>query len=790
MAEMETQTYQRLTRPKQETQNVTCSKFTKADVLMSVVAFLLARTAILGGVSPFGAAFFAASYRRERVGLVPLCVTALCVAAGMLSIGLGAMTLKYMPAMLMFFTYRMSLGMNRTSATLQSCAAMGACMLLSGMLFITIMSAPLIEMVAVILESLVCAFMTALFSVITPLADNLSLPGGLRSLRDGLSTEQKICLICTAAIIMAGLHGILQFGSISIVGVLCVYAILLAAYTRGAGVAAALGVAAGLVCGAAGYNVLQAVGVFAFCGFVSGCMRTAGKFCVCAGFIAAGLIMVLFADNSGIGIYSLCAGTAAFLLTPKRIYRHISGSAIGEYRGKQAYVRRVQALLFSRLDGVAESFANLSNTLDSLSLRRGRSYDTDITGLFDDAAERVCNTCGVRVHCWGKGKANTYKALQKLPEKLEKKGYIDVLDVPEYFRKRCVRIESLTDAINRLYDVHHINMVWSAEVEQTRSLLSQQYMGFAGVLDAVKNEVSADVSFESRHEPRITAALKRLHIYPERVSVFETLSGRIEAEILLKSERDAECEGEVVLAVSEVLGQPMRVVDSPSKSGRRKICLEQQLNFSISSGVATLTKKGQLQSGDRYMTMNMPDNRYVMAISDGMGSGGEAALESGIAISLIDQLLRAGFDRAATAKLINSALVIKAGTESFATIDMALINLMNGTAEFVKIGSAASYIKRGASVEKILCTTLPAGIFASVDMEMYTRRLYDEDIVVMMSDGVADAADGEDWVCEYLEGVNSDDPEEIAELLIKEAVISRRGMVDDDMTVVAARVWA
>ena len=805
MTKTETQTYQRLTRQKQQPQKKSTHTYTKSDAITGILAFLLARSTILGGISPFGVAFFAASYKRERAW-IPL----ICAVLGTLSIGLGAATLKYVLAMLLFAAYKTVIGKNQPCGTVQDCVAAGGCLCITATISLIISSSPPPDMIIAIFESLICAFMAALFKEVVPLVER-------RSFKGGLCTEQIIAITCVAGVIMAGMQGILRVGSLSVNVVLCVCAILIAAYKSGAGNAAALGVAAGLICGAvatgpagaiaaARTGVLQAMGMLAFCGFVAGCMRPMGKFCVGAGFAAAGLIMTFFGGALGAGgIFSLYMGVAIFLIMPKRTYKSIGSDIGGGCGGKSAHAKRVQELLFLRLDTVSESFASLSATLDNLSARRGKSYDSDIMRLFSDAAERVCRSCSVCIHCWDKDIEGTQTALMRLPDKLEKKGYIDVLDVPEQFRKRCVRIDLLVDAINRLYDVHHINVMWSAEVDQARDLLSRQYMGFASVLDNVKNEVSSDVSFESKSEARVEAALIRLNIYPARVSVFETLTGRIEVEIEAANAQDerriAEKENDIALAVSEALGQPMRVVGRPcggdfsssgdsGYGGKRKICLEQQFNFSITRGVATLTKKGQLQSGDRYMTMNMPDNRYVMAISDGMGSGSDAAAESGIAISIIDRLLRAGFDSTATANLVNSALVIKAGAESFATIDMALINLMSGTVEFVKIGSAASYIKRGGKVEKILCTTLPAGIFAAVDMEMYTRRLCAEDVVVMMSDGVADAAGGDDWVCEYLSELDSTDPEEIAELLVKEAVISKRGKVDDDMTVVAARICA
>ena len=58
-----------------------------------------------------------------------------------------------------------------------------------------------------------------------------------------------------------------------------------------------------------------------------------------------------------------------------------------------------------------------------------------------------------------------------------------------------------------------------------------------------------------------------------------------------------------------------------------------------------------------------------------------------------------------------------------------------------------------------------------------------------MSDGVANAKKNANWVCEMLMGIpEEEEPETIAEIVLKEAVIHKRGAVNDDMTVIAAKI--
>ena len=79
-----------------------------------------------------------------------------------------------------------------------------------------------------------------------------------------------------------------------------------------------------------------------------------------------------------------------------------------------------------------------------------------------------------------------------------------------------------------------------------------------------------------------------------------------------------------------------------------------------------------------------------------------------------------------------------------AAVDMALIDQYSGTCQFLKLGAACTYIKRGNWVECIKSTSLPMGVFQEVDMETITKKLYDGDFVIMVSDGIVDALDEPD----------------------------------------------
>jgi len=144
--------------------------------------------------------------------------------------------------------------------------------------------------------------------------------------------------------------------------------------------------------------------------------------------------------------------------------------------------------------------------------------------------------------------------------------------------------------------------------------------------------------------------------------------------------------------------------------------------FSITTGMARSSKYENQVSGDSYSFMNTGSGKYILALSDGMGTGQAASSQSKVAISLLEQFMETGFDQDTAIKLINSILVLKSDDDSFATIDLSAIDLYDGKIEFVKIGAAPTFIKRQNKVEVVKTVSLPAGILSDIDTELVSKN--------------------------------------------------------------------
>ncbi len=180
-----------------------------------------------------------------------------------------------------------------------------------------------------------------------------------------------------------------------------------------------------------------------------------------------------------------------------------------------------------------------------------------------------------------------------------------------------------------------------------------------------------------------------------------------------------------------------------------------------------------------------------------MGVGSKAADESRAVISLLENFLEAGFDLDITISSINSTLLLRSQDEIFATVDLCLLDLISGNADFVKIGAVSTFIKRRDCVEVIKASSLPIGILDNVQPEAAALKLRDEDMVIMITDGVLDntnkGKEAEEWLVNVINSMDTRNPQEMAdyimESVLKLETVDKDKPFGDDMTIMVTRVW-
>ena len=172
--------------------------------------------------------------------------------------------------------------------------------------------------------------------------------------------------------------------------------------------------------------------------------------------------------------------------------------------------------------------------------------------------------------------------------------------------------------------------------------------------------------------------------------------------------------------------------------------------------------------------------------------GEQANKSSKTVINMLEKMLTTGFDKDVSIGLINSAINLNSNEETYATIDISVIDLINGNIEFIKNGACPTFIKTNKKVETVKAVSFPAGMLEKIDLVVYDKDLKENDIIIMCTDGILEAnseyENKELWLKNLIEQIETDDIQKITNIIMQEAIDCNLGIAKDDMTVIVAKI--
>ena len=362
-------------------------------------------------------------------------------------------------------------------------------------------------------------------------------------------------------------------------------------------------------------------------------------------------------------------------------------------------------------------------------------------------------------------------------------------------------LSRIIKSINYAYRISNSNFIWKKKVDESKKNVSTQLEGVSEAISNLAEEISPrQVEKFVAEKEKIKIFLKQKEIDIKDISIKQEETGRYSVTLytgVCENVDGTQCNiKKIAQILSKVLNSDM--VLQKQECGLRlnkENCMYTYISkdkYGLQVGIAKSTKKGSPVSGDTSIQTKLDDGKYLLALSDGMGSGPEARKSSKIAIKMLERLLTSGFEKDTSIKLINSTLSANTEEDMYATLDIQILDLYSGNIEFIKNGACPTYIKRDNEVQILKSESLPTGILEDIDLEVYDKDLEDGDIIVMCSDGILDSnteyLNKELWVKYLLEDIQTDDVQKIADIIVNEARDNDYGSEKDDMTVIVAKV--
>lgn len=614
--------------------------------------------------------------------------------------------------------------------------------------------------------------------------------------------EEWIGLLILAGSLMTGMSGWSVYG-LEVTDVLTRFVTLLAAFVGGAALGAATGVVAGMIATLSDLSATANIGLLALGGLLAGIIREGGKAASVAGLCLGVSAMTLFISEAAQvwpAIWTTLAAATFFFLTPRKwidtLSSYVPGTVHYAYSQRE-YAKKVRDLTAERVARFSEVFRQLSGSFRQMTEAGERSREQrDFDHFVSRVQAKACATCHKQHKCWESQFLQSYRLMTDMMSTVADRPDMEKTDIPVHWSRHCVKAPQVLEILKREYELYQHDLRWRQQLQDSRYLVADQLSGVSRVMDDLVREIRRETRLMEQQEEQIREAIDRLGLAVQHIDIISLEEGHIEIELVhaFRTGYD-ECRKMIAPLLSEILGETISVreehVGKPASHLTTVVFASAKL-YTVETGVAGIAKDGDLLSGDSFAITELGNGKFAVALSDGMGNGVRARMESSSALSMLEQLLQSGIDERLAVKSVNSVLLLRSPEEMFATVDLALIDLYSAHATLLKIGSTPSFIKRGREIIPIVANNLPIGILQEIEVDLLRVQLLPGDTLIMMTDGVLEAPEyavnKEMWMKRVLQEIESEDPQEVAEQLLNTAIKETFGKIRDDMTVVVSRV--
>ena len=597
--------------------------------------------------------------------------------------------------------------------------------------------------------------------------------------------------------------------------ILSIFIVLVLGWKHGVLIGTTAGVTIGVTLGIIANSEPVVVAAFAISGMIAGVLNKFGKIGVICGFVLGNIVLSYVASGLVFNVILfkeiLIAGIA-LLAVPKSVNLNIESML-----GDKKLLPLIRNRRLNNSTDTINKLNNISGALKDMANTYKKAAATTITE--EDIKEKnkqqfiieFLNTTehlesnilyDITQDVEGKIVDDIFNYLlenQFIKERdlinilAKNNNYVVGFDEDE--KKKNYDIEKMVNAINSAFRLSKMNFIWSKKLDEEKKNFETQLNGvskaISEIADNIDKENKSEDLFDDKKE-QIVLLLKQKNIIVQEISLTKKENDRYRVSLYIDNQ-DGENKGKTIInIINKVLEEKVviqeREVIKNENTTKYEIISDDK--FLLDIGISQYTKDGMSVSGDSTIKMKLKDGKYLLVISDGMGSGPEAKKSSQIVTKMLKRLLNSGFERDTSVELINSNL-LNVADDVFATLDIAIIDLYKGNIEFIKNGACPTYIKNSKKVQIIKSLTLPTGVVNQINTDVFDKDIDSNDIVVMISDGIMDSnieyKNKELWVKYFLEDMETTNPQKIADIILKESIDNNFGKVKDDMSIIVCK---
>lgn len=622
---------------------------------------------------------------------------------------------------------------------------------------------------------------------------------GLEGMEELINHKKKLTKIAIITILIITSGALIGLANIKlipemVIEILVLLSIIGVAHTIGFTYGIMTAVLYGLVMVSADLIPLLTMLKFIITAFTCGLFQKKNKLWIFAGVILAFLVYSGFSPtiyDLKDSVNELIIAGIIFLLIPEGVWQRL-------FAGLTRETVRISDLeldsdlsqsLNRHLLELARVFNELSLTFkEVLPEERDNQRLGDFIYIFKN---KICRHCQRVKICWQQEKKDTYQRMVLMVDAGERRGNLDKEIIERFLRGKCVHINQILAGVKSSFELYQLNNFWRDRLNDKQQIVSEQLAGISEIIQHFSNSSKLTLKRAPSLKDIKEKALKSgIDIYN-----IELNSNLNSAKLNFKVTMDPcagnnPCEEQVLRLLNTEYEADFRTLTrSCGDKLKDKPCQIEYGpvgDFRLDLTFLQRASSGAI-SGDSYIYKPLRDGKDLIVLSDGMGVGKKAALESKAAINLLESIINAGFDQKLAIKTINLALYLRNQEESFTTLDIGLFDTFTGEITFSKIGAVASYIKRGWDLIEVDSASLPAGILDKIEVSSRSFKLQDNDFVIMVTDGVMEARPEKDWLKQLLQNSSFDRVQDLADYIF-EIIHDNNHKARDDMTIVVFKV--
>ena len=597
-----------------------------------------------------------------------------------------------------------------------------------------------------------------------------------------MTQDDALCLLLPALMLISGAARLAVF-QVNLGYFSSVFGVLAFSWLCGSPAGACLGLGAGLALTLGGQSALLLV-CLAFGALLAGMFQGKNRLTAAAAYLLASATAAYLITLRFIPALAVTEGLAAlaFCLTPRTLARRagrmIRGLKWSEPR-ENAYIRLKMQRWVRAIDCMADALPH--PRIEPMTPQEESEALTEI----------LCAGCDRLPICWHEQEEKTREGMRALADRGEDtEAYLQIINASF---SMCPRISRIPGLLSRLDADRQSRMQRALCAEYERDMLQTHLTALSQAAQRISLEGMAGDGEEEGWTALAEETLQDMG-FPGHAAFVKRVDGHLTVCLKYDPLSLRPVAGDVLATrLSLQLRTPLQVTQ---RQGERVI-LEEEPPLRVMTGTATACavtperrrKPGRRpDNGDALLFRPLPGGQALLALSDGMGHGAGAQDESRKTLEMLSLCLEAGYTRSQAMTAVNGATLSATGGEKFATVDLCVIDLWTGETAMNKLGACASFILQGQKIHTVEGAALPLGIIEHVTPMEHRFTLGEGDTLLLMSDGITDAFREEEELLNILRRGREQSPQQLADLLLREALMQRDGLPPDDMTVLCARV--